>query len=256
MRDTLLARIISSIRTTIEGSKIGLAFSGGVDSSLLARLCDNLGYDVTLLTVGFRDSHDLSFAGLISESLEIPHRTLEIDPATFGETAEEIVELVRSENLSWQENSVAFHYVAELARTIGIDTVVTANGIDELFCGYDAYRRAMLYGEEHVLEMIDSKVSNELKMIEAINLVTARSGVKMVQPLLRHEFITYAMTLPLLSKIRGPCDLLRKHAIRELAADVGVPKISAYKKKKAIQYGSRIHKEMIRYKKSLQRPSL
>jgi len=51
-------------------------------------------------------------------------------------------------------------------------------------------------------------------------------------------------------KIHGPDDLLRKHVIRELAIDCNVPKISAYKQKKALQYGTKIHKSLLKSRKT------
>ena len=42
--------------------------------------------------------------------------------------------------------------------------------------------------------------------------------------------------------------MLRKHAIRDLALEIGVPEISARKRKKALQYGTLIHKNLIKSK--------
>ena len=58
----LLQKMQNSITETISEKKIGIAFSGGVDSTLLAKLCSDLGYKVTLLTIGFEDSHDIEFS--------------------------------------------------------------------------------------------------------------------------------------------------------------------------------------------------
>ena len=46
--------------------------------------------------------------------------------------------------------------------------------------------------------------------------------------------------------IKDSDDLFRKHIIRELALKIGVPEISANKRKKALQYGSLIHKALIK----------
>jgi len=42
----------------------------------------------------------------------------------------------------------------------------------------------------------------------------------------------------------------RKHAIRELAMDYGVPEVAAQKQKKALQYGSQIHKSLLKSRKT------
>ena len=38
---------------------VAVAFSGGLDSSVLAKMCRDLNRSVTLLTVGFEGSHDM-----------------------------------------------------------------------------------------------------------------------------------------------------------------------------------------------------
>ncbi len=246
MNEELLSKITDAITSTVQEKCIGLAFSGGVDSSLLGKICSDLGYDTTLLTIGFANSHDILFAKNVNKNLNLKHEILEIDPSEFNEISTKVNHKINTDNLSWNENSIAFYYVARLANSIGITNVVTANGIDELFCGYNAYREIYPSGENQVMALMESKLENELKMMKAVNQVTSEFGVKILQPLLSDNFISYAKKMPLDQKIRGKDDLLRKHAIRELAIDIGVPKISAEKRKKALQYGTLIHKTLLK----------
>ncbi len=242
----------SAIAKTVKNNRIGIAFSGGVDSALISKTCLDMGYDITLLTVGFSDSHDILFARQVNEEMRLPHHVLEIDPETFPQTLTKICSIVKTDNLSWIENCIAFYYISGLARSHGLDSVVTANGIDELFCGYHAYLKAIEYGEQRVMDVMASKIDNELKMMKAVDLVASEYGVTFLQPLLSPEFITLAMSVPVSEKIDGPDDMYRKHIIRTIARTTGVPEISCSKKKKALQYGSRIHKKLLKAK----RPSL
>ena len=246
MYDVLLEKIQSSIKETVTDSKIGIAFSGGVDSTMIAKICSDLDYEITLLTIGFADSHDILFAKEVNRILKLPHEILEIDPSTFNDTATKIKQTIKTENLSWNENSIAFYYVSKLAKSLGLKTVVTANGIDELFCGYNAYRDAFSEGETYILEMMDAKIVNEVNMMKAVNHVTSEFEVNIVQPLLLPTFAEYAKSIPLSEKIHGSDDLLRKHAIRNLAKEIGVPELAANKRKKALQYGSKIHKALLK----------
>jgi len=246
MNKKLLDNIQNSISETIPKKKIGIAFSGGVDSTLISKICSDMNYDIILLTIGFPDSHDILFAKEVNEFLKYPHHILEIDSDTFSTVSSKIKQTIKTDNLSWNENCIAFHYVSKLANSFDLDTVVTANGIDELFCGYNAYREAFSGGESKISEVMDAKLDNELKMMKAVNLVASEFGVKILQPLLSSKFIKYAKTIPISEKIHDSEDLYRKHIIRKLASEVNVPELSCTKRKKALQYGSKIHKALLK----------
>jgi len=250
MNKQLLEEMQNAVKETVSDKKVGVAFSGGVDSTLLAQLVKDMEYDVHLLTIGFQDSHDINFAKEVNQILNFPHSISEIDPEKFKEVSQKISQTIKSDNLSWNENSIAFYYVAELAQKNGLKTVVTANGIDELFCGYNSYREAIEKGEDEVVKMMNDKLKNEKEMMVAINAVTAEFGVTMIQPFLLPNFIEYAKKIPISEKIHGPDDMQRKHPIRELAMDYGVPEIAAQKQKKALQYGSQIHKSLLKSRKT------
>ena len=250
MNKQLLTEMQNAIKSTVSDSKIGVAFSGGVDSTLIAKLLKDMNYDVHLLTIGFHDSHDINFALEVNQNLNYQHDILEIDPSTFKEISSKIYDIIRTDNLSWNENSIAFYYVSKLAKEYGLKTVVTANGVDELFCGYNSYREAISNGEQEVIEMMNAKLENEKKMMIAVNNVCSEFGVKIVQPLLSSSFIKFAKKIPVSEKIHGSDDLMRKHVIRSLAIDCNVPEISAHKQKKALQYGSQIHKALLKSRKT------
>jgi asparagine synthase (glutamine-hydrolysing) len=67
-----------------------------------------------------------------------------------------------------------------------------------------------------------------------------------LQPLLLSEFIEFAKSVPITEKILDSEDLMRKHAIRKLAKEIGVPEISYTKRKKALQYGTKIHRKLLK----------
>jgi asparagine synthase (glutamine-hydrolysing) len=164
MNQQLLDNIKNSVSETVNTKKIGVAYSGGVDSTLISKICHDMDYDVTLLTIGFPESHDILFAKEVNEYLKYTHHVLEIDSESFPNVASKVNQMIKTDNLSWNENSIAFHYVSKLASSLGLDTVITANGIDELFCGYNAYREAFSGGESQINEVMLVKLDNELKM--------------------------------------------------------------------------------------------
>jgi len=242
--------MVQSIESVKESKTVGISFSGGVDSSLLAKITKDLGYDAMLLTMGFEDSHDVEFSKSMAKMLGIRHEIELISEQTFPEVAKKISEIINVDNLSWNENCIAFYYVAKLAKKHNIAQVMTANGIDELFCGYNSYRDFIPEGKEAVIGLMKEKLGNEIRMMKAVNQVTSEFGVRIVQPFLSEKFIEFAKTVPLEHKIKDKDDLMRKHIVRKLALSIGVPDESALKQKKAMQYGSLIHKNFLKVKKT------
>lgn len=248
--ESLLNKIRLSIKNTVSEKKISVAFSGGVDSSLISKICYDLGYDIKLLTIGFPNSHDILFAKKVCSEMNLSHHVLEIDEKTFPDISSKIHDIIKTDNLSWNENCIAFYYVSKLAKSLQLDTVVTANGIDELFCGYNAYREVFTDGDSQIIKVMNTKIENEIKMMKAVNKISSQFNVKILQPLLSQEFIEFAKTIPMSQKILGPEDLMRKHVIRNLAKKVGVPELAYSKRKKALQYGSNIHKLLLKIRKT------
>ena len=169
----LLKNIKNSITEVVPQKKIGIAFSGGVDSTLVSKICTDMGYDVVLLTIGFSESHDILFSKEVNDFLNYSHHILEIDPKTFPKITTDIHKVINTDNLSWNENCIAFYYVSKLARSLNLDTVITGNGIDELFCGYNAYREAFTGGETKINEVMDLKLDNELKIKSRYSMLDA-----------------------------------------------------------------------------------
>ncbi len=241
--------MIQSVSEINISEKIGIAFSGGVDSSLLAKIVNDLGYKTTLLTMGFKNSHDVNFSKKISKSLDLEHKTLLIGEKTFPQIIEKIHDTIKTDNLSWNENCIAFYYIAKLAKKHGIRLVLTANGIDELFCGYNAYREAISQSEQIVKKMMEAKLENEISMMKAVNLIASEFEVSITQPFLTEKFIQFAKKIPIDEKIKDANDMIRKHIVRKIALAIGIPHEAALQRKKAMQYGSSIHKNLIKIRK-------
>lgn len=207
--------------------------------------CREEGLGPVLLTVGTAGSRDMRFAAHVAGLMRMPHHAMEIGAGEIAEAASRVEVAVGGCPLSWRENCVAFYHVARLASYLGIPRVTTANGIDELFCGYDSYRRVAGDAGAIAREM-RARVDSELLMMRAVSAAAGEHKVDMVQPLLSAGFVEYAMRVPVREKITGAGDLLRKHIVRRAAEMAGVPAKAARSRKKALQYGSGIHAVMSR----------
>lgn len=249
--DCLIDSLRQALYDTVSESisdvpRIAVSFSGGVDSSLLAKICNSphLEKHVTLLTIGFSGSHDVNFSKYIAAKMGIDHKVYEITYGDFEENLHLVQELIRCNNTSHIENCIAYFYICKLAKQNDVNVVLSANGCDELFCGYDRYRSACHHSKRDaaISVLMDKMIANELALIGEIKIVAAQLGVQVRQPFLSARFIEFAKSIPIDQKIKGPDDMIRKHILRQAALAICVPEESAMKPKKALQYGSSIHK--------------
>ena len=238
--------IISSIKNCIlTDETFGIAFSGGIDSSLLAKISSDIYKEnVILLSIGFPFSHDLEFSRRIAQELNMKHFTYEIKNEEFNNISRKVIDNLECNNISHIENCIAFYFISFLSILNNCKLVLTANGFDELFCGYNRYRQIILQGQEQINSFMKQRITNELTLVNEINNTSKEFNVKIKQPFLTKRFIDFAMKIPIEKKILGPSDNLRKHILREIAISLNVPNESALKPKKALQYGTLIHKNL------------
>jgi asparagine synthase (glutamine-hydrolysing) len=240
LKNALFTTVAESVNSEIP---IAVAFSGGLDSTLLAKICKDLGFKVTLLTVGLSRSPDLEFSKEIASKIGLRHNVFQLNEEHFHKVLSYVRYKTRCENVSHIENCIAYFYIASLASKIGLQLVFTANGCDELFCGYNNYRLIYDQGRMRIIQLMDEKIANELILMKEIETVTSETGVNIGAPFLTEKFISFAKSISINRKISGPNDLIRKHILRETALSLGVPRESAMKPKKALQYSTRIDKK-------------
>ena len=64
--------IESAVRKACEGKEVGIAFSGGMDSGLVAALAKKYARSVTCYTCGTDDSFDVAAGRELAEKLGLP----------------------------------------------------------------------------------------------------------------------------------------------------------------------------------------
>jgi len=232
----------------VESRSVGIAFSGGVDSSLLAKACKNMGKNATLLTVSFSNRRDIEISKAVSDVLGLNLLNDLVSLEELEEGLKTVLRTIEFDRLVRLENCVCFYYVFRLASENQLKTVLSANGLDELFCGYHVYRSH--YGDEtamkNLMETLVETAKNDKKEMDKLS---ALFRVNYVTPFLSDEFVDFAMKIPLNLKITGKDDDLRKHVLRKTALEIGVPREAAMRPKKAFQYSSGVHKAITKLAK-------
>ena len=126
---------------------LGLFLSGGLDSSGLAALMAPLmAQPVKTFAVGFaeREANELRYARLVSRAIGADHHEVVVSPHQFMQALPRLI---------WHEDepiafpsSVPLFFVSRLARR-HVKVVLTGEGADELFLGYDYRYRVTALNE-------------------------------------------------------------------------------------------------------------
>jgi asparagine synthase (glutamine-hydrolysing) len=220
------------------------AFSGGVDSSLLARLVELQGLDLSLISIGFGEYDEADYIAKAADLIggELYYQNIPLEELEKGLT--HTLELIEYDRIALLENAVGYYFIFKLASHNGFNTVLSAHGVDELFCGYDVFRRE--YNNTDLNQLIDTLTETAKQDNQIIEQIAGLFKINYRCPFLENEFIAFSKTVPPNQKIRDENDKLRKHYIREQATQLGLPDEIAYRAKSSLQYSSGLHKAIRR----------
>src|SRR5216684_3011950 len=139
--DELRARLEATVRSHLMSDvPLGLFLSGGLDSSGLAALMAPMVSDrIRTFSVGFDDSgsNELPFARLAARAVGAQHHEVVLSPDDFFGSLPRLI-WHEDEPISFP-SSIALNFVSQLARP-HVKVVLTGEGADELFLGYNWYR--------------------------------------------------------------------------------------------------------------------
>ncbi len=236
VKQELREKLISSVEKRIPDKKFGILFSGGVDSSLIAAVCKNLGSDFVCYVVGFQEDtkepEDVVEAKKVAEKfgfeLKVKVFNLKEAEEIIKKTVKVLQKAGKSDVVNVGVGSVVLAAI-ELGKKDNIDYFLGGLGSEEIFAGY----------ERHVkVDDINSECWAGLKAMWSRDLVRdfnlgKELRVKIRTPFLDKELIEQAMKIPGEEKLNEKGN---KVVLREVGEEfLGE---FAWRKKKAAQYGS------------------
>jgi len=237
----LKSAIYSSVRKRIEGLKeVAISFSGGVDSSLIAKISDDLGVETTLYTVGTKESHDIEVGKKTASKLGYNLYIQTVSDDDLEDYVPKVTYAIEEDSAIDLEIGLPLYIASECAHKHGIRVILSGQGSDELFGGYHKYLRILQSGGYREL---DDEMWGDILQTYKVNLqrddaVAMANAVETRVPFLDLSVINIAMAIPSSLKISGPDDKLRKRILRKTAELAGLPREIANTPKKAAQYGS------------------
>jgi len=228
-----------------------VAFSGGVDSSVVAVLAENVGLDVQLVSVGLEDQPEVMFAEEAAEALGLPLHLQTYTVSELEETLAKVLWLIEEPHSVNVCIAIPFYWLAETASKLGYPILLAGQGADELFGGYQRYLTEYSQsGAEAVEQKMFHDIENAYRAnFQRDNQVCSFSGVELRLPFIDRDVIDFSLRLPLRLKINSVDDKLRKRVLRRAARNLEIPSFMADKRKKAVQYTTGVTKALQRLAK-------
>jgi asparagine synthase (glutamine-hydrolysing) len=212
--------LIEAVERQLMGDvPVGVFLSGGLDSSLVAAIAARVyaerGERLQTFAVGTPGSPDLAAARRVAEHIGSEHRETTYTAEDALAALPEVVRAIESFDPGLVRSAVPNFFLArETARHIKV--VLTGEGADELFAGYDYLREftdpALLHDE-----LVRTVRGLHNLNLQRCDRVTMAHGLEARVPFLDREVIAWALRLPPAAKVAGP-GVPEKRLLREAFA--------------------------------------
>jgi len=242
--ETLQKLLEKSVCRRVSGTKeIAVAFSGGLDSSVVAFLAKKCQANVHLVHVSLENQAETEEAKKVADALNLPLHVYLFREADIEKVVSRVVALIEEPDPVKTSIGVPFYWTAEKTAGAGFKVLLAGQGADELFGGYQRYINAyLLHGKEKVRKtMFDDVVRLHVSNIERDVKICNFHNVELRLPFTSYLIAEFAVALPVELKIEKHTDTLRKLVLRKVAENMGLPASVTEKPKKAVQYSTGIN---------------
>lgn len=144
-----------------------------------------------------------------------------------------VLEAIEEFNVMKIGVAMPLYFASRAAHADGLQVILAGQGADELFGGYHRYLRLYEEGEDKLVEAFKADIQEMHHVnLERDDATAMATSTELRVPFLDKEIINIAFNIPIEYKIKGSDDTLRKHILRDLALDMGVPAFIAKRPKR------------------------
>lgn len=220
-----------AVEKGVSGKRIGVAFSGGLDSGLVSAIAKEYAESVTLYTCGTANAYDVVMARDLSQKLGLPWVHVQISKGIIEGTLREMIEATGISDPFTLSYELQLFSVCKAAKE---DIILTGQGADEYFMGCAKFvnqtdRDYQILKEDSVDRLLTVSVPAEYQIADYFKKT-------LVYPYLDPGVVKEVEAID--SEELRPKDMdSRKSVLKEIAANMGHTAVLD-RKKKSSQYGS------------------
>ena len=226
----------NSVKNLVKDYKeMPIAFSGGIDSSILTYLISKYTKPI-LFCFGFENSYDVKNAQKSAELLNLELNVIYFDELNLKKYLQKTREIIKTENKLKIDLNLPFVILSEELQKRNYKNIILGQGADELFAGYNKYKKS---------KNLENDLFQDIKNIHETNLKYNKQvfdyySVNIICPFLEKEIVELAIKISPDFKIKND---INKYILREAFKNY-LPEEILTQNKKALQYGSGISKAL------------
>lgn len=236
--------IREAIRKRVAGrSRVGIIFSGGIDSLLIAYEVQKLGVPFTCYTAGREGAVDLEWAGNLAQQFGFPLQVDRLSADDIKILIPQIIRDIEDHSLNQVEVSVPIYASVRMAQEAGERVILTGQGADELFGGYPWYPKIVDQEGYDSFERYSWEDAFLLykECLEREDKIAMAHSMELRVPFLDPAVIHTAFQISPELKIQRGNDDIAKRIHRDYCISRGIPSETAFRKKEAAQHGANVH---------------
>jgi len=232
-----MGKSIANIRLLLEAITMQcdanwIAFSGGLDSSILAQIKKDQGLNaITIITKDFLGT-DLPYSQITAKHIDIPLELKYVNIDEMLGAVENTIKILKNFNDIEIRNSIIPYLYLNTLKEKNVAKVITGDGADEIFAGYN-----FLVKKDH------TELKGELKRIKEIMHFTSQKianklGMSIQMPFIDENIIRVVETLPVNLLINKKDNIKFGKWILRKAFENDLPSSVIWREKTPMQDGS------------------
>ncbi len=191
-----------SIKDNInKGEKISVLLSGGIDSIIIAHVAKDLIDDLEVFTVGIDGSNDLKYADKFAKINNLTHHKIEVSIEEMFNSLQSVIYALETFDAALIRSSVPMFLLSKYIHDRnGTDVLLTGEGGDELFGGYD------YLSEFKTIELVHQELRSLLEIehitgLQRVDRIPYHFSIEARAPIFDRRIVEFSFSIPLELKI-------------------------------------------------------
>ncbi len=226
-------KLFESLKEVCDSCKSDtISLSGGLDSTILAYCLKEKNPKAIAIIAKDFVANDLTYCQLASKEFDLPLTIINVDTTEILEAIKGTISILKNFNDIEIRNNVVMYLAIKWARDHGSNGIITGDGSDELFAGYN-----------FLIKKSEEELEKEIQRIYSImhfptQKIGKALGVTVESPYLDERIIEFAKSLPVNLKVKT--EEGRKHGkwILRKTFEKKIPFQIAWREKSPMQDGS------------------